>query len=83
LDLDELLKIDQKRVNLLQEIEDLKAEKNKLNDEIKSAKNDVDKKEIIKKIHEYPHLFTGMEELIYKCYLDCKTLDEAYQNQKH
>lgn len=49
LDLDELLKIDQKRVNLLQEIEDLKAEKNKLNDEIKSAKNDVDKKEIIKK----------------------------------
>jgi len=42
LDLDELLKIDEKRVSLMQEIENLSAEKNKLNDEIKSAANKED-----------------------------------------
>lgn len=47
LDLDKLLELDQKRVGLLQEIEDLKAEKNKLNDEIKSVKDAAEKKEII------------------------------------
>jgi seryl-tRNA synthetase len=52
LDLDKLLEIDEKRVNLLQEIEDLNAQKNKLNEEIKSGK---DKDKIIaegKKVKE-------------------------------
>ena len=39
LDLDKLLEIDEKRVKLLQEIEDLNAQKNKLNEEIKNGKN--------------------------------------------
>src|SRR4030042_6066507 len=39
LDLDKLLEIDEKRVKLLQKIEDLNAQKNKLNEEIKNRKN--------------------------------------------
>lgn len=49
LDLDKLLELDKKRVELLQNIEKLKAEKNNLNDQIKSEKDDALKKEIIKK----------------------------------
>lgn len=46
LDLEKLLEIDERRIKLLQEIEELNAQKNQLNDEIKSAEN---KEEIIKK----------------------------------
>lgn len=45
-DIGRLLDLDEKRKKLLQEIENLNAEKNKLNDEIKSAK---DKEELIAK----------------------------------
>ncbi len=47
LDLDELLRVDEKRVEVLQKIEELKAEKNKLNDQMKSAGGDEARKEII------------------------------------
>lgn len=47
LNLDSLLELDRKRVALLQNIEELKAEKNKLNDQIKSAKDENERKEII------------------------------------
>lgn len=47
LDLDMLLSVDEKRVEILQEIEKLKGKKNLLNDQVKSAKNDEDKKNII------------------------------------
>lgn len=47
LDLDALLAIDEKRVKAMQEIEDLKAEKNKLNDRMKSAKDAAERKELI------------------------------------
>ncbi|KKP56937.1 MAG: Serine-tRNA ligase [Candidatus Moranbacteria bacterium GW2011_GWF1_34_10] len=40
LDLDKLLELDKKRIELLQNIEELKAQKNKLNDQIKSAKDE-------------------------------------------
>lgn len=46
LDLDELLEIGEQRVRLLQKMEELLAEKNKLNDEMKGAEN---KDEIIEK----------------------------------
>ncbi len=52
LDLDKLLEIDEKRVKLLQEIEELNSQKNKLNEEMKSGK---DKDKIIaegKKVKE-------------------------------
>jgi len=47
LDLDRLLKVDEKRVEALQEIEELKAEKNKINDQMKSMKDEVQRKELI------------------------------------
>ena len=47
LDLDKLLELDKKRIELLQNIEELKAQKNKLNDQIKSAKDENERKEII------------------------------------
>jgi seryl-tRNA synthetase len=47
LNLDELLKVDEKRVQSMQYIEELKAEKNKLNDLMKMAKDDAERKEII------------------------------------
>lgn len=46
LDLEKLLETDEKRIKLVQEIEELNAQKNKLNDEIKSAEN---KEEVVKK----------------------------------
>ena len=49
LDLEALLALDEKRVQAIQEIEKLKAEKNSLNDEIKSAGDDATRKEIIAK----------------------------------
>lgn len=49
LDLEELLKIDQERVKLLQGIEAFKAKKNELNDEIKKAKSDDERAGIIEK----------------------------------
>ncbi len=49
LDLDELLKIDEKRVKALQDIEALSAEKNKLNELMKNLKSAEEKKEIIEK----------------------------------
>ncbi len=47
LDLSALLAMDEKRVAALQEIEKLKAEKNILNDKIKSAKDDAERKALI------------------------------------
>ncbi|MDD5397184.1 MAG: serine--tRNA ligase [Candidatus Moranbacteria bacterium] len=49
LDLERLLAVDRERVSLLQEVEQLLALKNDLNDMIKSAANDVERKEIIEK----------------------------------
>jgi seryl-tRNA synthetase len=49
LNLDELLSVDEKRVMLLQELENLFALKNSLNDEIKSATSDDARKEVIEK----------------------------------
>ncbi len=47
LDLDKLLKIDEKRVIAIQYVEELKAEKNKLNELMKMAKDEAERKEII------------------------------------
>lgn len=47
------------------------------------TENEIKKKEIMKQIHEYPHLFTGMEELMYKAYINGQTLEQAYEDQKH
>lgn len=49
LDLEKLLKLDEERVKLLQEIEKLSAEKNNLNNLIRSAKNDKERKSVIEK----------------------------------
>lgn len=49
LDIDELISLDKKRIDLLQEIEKLSAQKNDLNEEIKKAKNDADRKAVIEK----------------------------------
>lgn len=61
LNLDELLIIDEKRVNALVEIEKLNAEKNKLNIEIKSEK--ADKKKIIKRGKEIKEKISKLEPL--------------------
>lgn len=58
LDLEKLLEIDEQRVKLLQEIEELNAQKNKLNDEIKSAEN---KEEIIQKGKEVKEKLAAVE----------------------
>jgi len=58
LNLDELLAIDEKRVAMLQEIENLSAEKNKLNDEIKSA---ADKESVIARGKEVKEKITALE----------------------
>ncbi len=74
LDIDELLKIDKKRVSLLQSIEELQSEKNKLNDLMKTA-NDSKRGKIIEqgkavkeklaKIEpEYKKINHGFEELM-------------------
>ncbi|MDR3559118.1 MAG: serine--tRNA ligase [Candidatus Pacebacteria bacterium] len=47
LDLDNLLEVDEKRVKALKEIEELKAEKNKLNEHMKSVRDDAERKELI------------------------------------
>ena len=47
LDLDKLLAVDEKRVKALKDIEELKAEKNKLNEQMKSARDDAERKELI------------------------------------
>ncbi len=47
LDVDELLTVDKKRVSLLKAADELKAEKNKLNDEVSSAKNEDERKAAI------------------------------------
>ena len=49
LDLEELLEVDKERLNLLQEIEQLLAIKNDLNALMKTAKDDIERKEIIEK----------------------------------
>ncbi len=49
LDLDELLKIDKIRRKLLWEIEAFNSRKNELNDQMKKIKNEIEKKEIIKR----------------------------------
>jgi seryl-tRNA synthetase len=46
-DIDELLKIDEERRNLLQETEELRAKKNEVNDVIKSASNDEERQSAI------------------------------------
>lgn len=58
LDLDKLLEIDEKRVKLLQQIEDLQAQKNKLNEEMRTAK---DKDKIIKKGKEIKEKLAKIE----------------------
>ena len=47
LELDELLGVDEKRVKMLQQVEELSAEKNKLNDLMKSAKDAEERNEFI------------------------------------
>jgi seryl-tRNA synthetase len=49
LDLKNLLKIDKQRIELLKEVEQLQALKNDLNEMIKTAKDDAERKEIIEK----------------------------------
>ena len=51
-----------------------------LTDEELAAKKE--KEEIMSKIHQYDMLFPRMAELMYKSYLDGKTLDEAYEEHK-
>jgi len=67
LNLDELLILDEKRVNALMEIEKLNEEKNKLNEEMKSGKADKKKiiergKEIKKNISELEPLYKEIKE---------------------
>jgi seryl-tRNA synthetase len=47
IDMQELLKVDRKRVKLMQEIEGLQAEKNNLNQQMKLAQSDEERQEII------------------------------------
>lgn len=47
LDLEQLLKLDDERLKILQEIEKLQAEKNKINDSIRAAKSKAEREEII------------------------------------
>lgn len=47
IDIQELLNVDKKRVELMQELEELQATRNNLNDKIKQAKNDEERQEII------------------------------------
>ncbi len=49
LDFDELLVVDEKRINALQVMEKLSAEKNQLNEQMKVVKNDRERQEIIEK----------------------------------
>jgi seryl-tRNA synthetase len=44
LDLDELLRVDEERISMLQQVEELSAEKNKLNNLVQSAKSDEERK---------------------------------------
>jgi seryl-tRNA synthetase len=75
LNLDKLLDVDEKRVNALKEIEELKAEKNKINDQMKSAKDAAERKNLIEqgtKIKEklaaaepaYEEIKKGYDELM-------------------
>jgi len=61
LDLDALLEADKKRVKLLQEIEKLNAEKNKINAEIQSAKDEKEKEAILSKGKEIKLLLEQAE----------------------
>lgn len=47
LDLDRLLEVDQKRLELMQSVEDLSAQKNALNNAISQAKTDTERQEVI------------------------------------
>jgi seryl-tRNA synthetase len=58
LDLDELLEQDEKRVQLMREIEDLQAEKNKLNDEMRATE---DKKKVIARGKEIKERIAKLE----------------------
>jgi len=49
LNIDELLILDKKRIELLKELENLNAQKNNLNEEISKTKNDADKKIVVEK----------------------------------
>jgi len=51
-DIDRLLEVDKKRRELLQALEDMRAQKNKANKEIQKAKNEKEKKKIILKMRE-------------------------------
>ena len=61
LDLDELLLVDKERVELLRAIEQLKEEKNKLNDGVAAAKTDEDRKAAILKGKEVKEKLAGLE----------------------
>jgi seryl-tRNA synthetase len=61
LDLDKLLEVDKKRIQFTQEIEELNALKNDLNDIMKSAKDENEKKEIIEKGKEIKSKLSKIE----------------------
>ena len=61
LNLDELLAADMERSAAMRAIEDLNEAKNKLNDEMKAAKNDAERKEIILKGKEVKGKLADLE----------------------
>lgn len=62
LNLDELLELDNQRLELLQKIESLRAKRNEINDQIKKASNDNERKELIKKTTELKQKVVDLED---------------------
>ena len=60
LDLERLLNLDKERVKMMQEIEELQAQKNKINEEIQKSK---DKKSVIEKGKEIKEKLSRLEPL--------------------
>ncbi|MCK9379009.1 MAG: serine--tRNA ligase [Candidatus Moranbacteria bacterium] len=63
LDLDRLLEMDKERVKMMQEIEELQAQKNKINEEIQKAE---DKKSVIERGKEVKERLSRLEPLLEK-----------------
>ncbi len=71
LDLERLLILDKERVKMMQEIEDLQFQKNKINEEIQKAK---DKKAVIEKGKEVKEKLSRLEPLIEKVQKEFESL---------
>lgn len=80
LDLDALLELDKRRVEMLQEIEKLNADKNKINTEIQAAKDDEEKKDILARAKEVKLLLEQLEPELKKTKEEFEALIQKIPN---